>query len=86
MASVVYTLCALTCLTCAALLLRAYRETRAHLLLWSGLCFVGLTANNVLLVVDRVVLGPEVDLSTMRLATAFCALLLLLFGLIWEQD
>jgi len=86
MASLVYTLCALTCLACAALLLRGYRETRAPLLLWSGLCFVGLTANNVLLVVDRVLTGPDVDLSTMRLATAFCALLLLLFGLIWEQE
>ena len=86
MAPLVYTLCALTCLACAALLLRGYRETRAPLLLWSGLCFVGLTANNVLLVVDRVLSGPEVDLSTMRLATAFFALLLLLFGLIWEQE
>jgi len=86
MASLVYTLCALTCLACAALLLRGYRETRAPLLLWSGLCFVGLTANNVLLVVDRVLTGPDVDLSAMRLATAFCALLLLLFGLIWEQE
>ena len=86
MAPLVYTLCALTCVACAALLLRGYRETRAPLLLWSGLCFVGLTANNVLLVVDRVLTSPDVDLSTMRLATAFFALLLLLFGLIWEHD
>jgi hypothetical protein len=86
MAVLIYALCALTCLTCAALLLRGFRETRGQLLLWSGLCFVGLTASNVLLVVDRVVLGPDVDLSTMRLATAFFALLLLLFGLIWDHD
>ena len=86
MAPIIYTLCALTCLACAVLLLRAFRETRGQLLLWSGLCFVGLTASNVLLVIDRVLSGPEVDLSTMRLVTAFFALLLLLYGLIWEHD
>lgn len=86
MAAVIYTLCALTCVACAALLLRGYRETRGPLLLWSGLCFLGLTLSNVILVIDRVLTGPEVDLSTARLATAFCAMLLLLFGLIWEHE
>jgi uncharacterized protein DUF5985 len=86
MASIIYTLCALTCLACAFLLLRGYRQTRAPLLLWSGLCFVGLTLSNMLLVVDRVLTGPETDFSTGRLAVAFFALLLLLFGLIWEHD
>jgi len=85
MAPIVYTLCALTCLACAVLLLRGFRETRGALLLWSGLCFVGLTASNVILVLDRVFL-PNVDLSTARLAAAFLALLLLLFGLIWEHE
>jgi len=85
MAAFVYSLCALTCLACALLLLRSYRETRMQLLLWSGLCFAGLTLSNVLLVVDRVVL-PEYDLSTWRLSTAFVALLLILYGLIWEGD
>ena len=86
MASIIYTLCALTCLACAVLLLRGFRETRGQLLLWSGLCFVGLTLSNVLLVVDRVLTGPETDLSLARLSTAFLALMLLLFGLIWEHD
>jgi len=86
MAPIVYTLCALTCLACAVLLLRGFRQTRGPLLLWSGLCFVGLTVSNVLLVVDRVLTSPDVDLSAMRLATAFFALLLLLFGLIWGHD
>ena len=49
MASVVYALCALTSLACAVLLLRAYRRSWARLLFWSGLCFVGLALNNVLL-------------------------------------
>ena len=85
MGPIIYTLCALTCLACAVLLLRGYRQTGAPLLLWSGLCFVGLTAGNVILVLDRVVL-PDIDLSTPRLAVAFLSLLLLLFGLIWEHE
>lgn len=85
MAPLIYALCALTTLVCAVMLLRSYRRTRARVLFWSGLCFVGLTVSNVLLVVDRVVL-PLVDLSTARLTAAFVALLLLLYGLIWEGD
>jgi hypothetical protein len=85
MAAAIYSLCAITCLVCAVLLLRAYARSKTHLLLWSGLCFAGLTANNALLVVDRIVL-PLSDLSTLRLAVAFLALMLLLFGLIWEGD
>jgi hypothetical protein len=84
-AAFIYTLCSLTCLACAILLLRGYARTRVHLLLWSGLCFVGLTANNVLLVLDRVVF-PDADLSIPRLASALAGFLLLLFGLIWEKD
>ena len=59
MAEAVYILCALTSLACAAMLLRGYARSRARFLLWSGLCFVGLTINNVLLFVDKVVF-PEV--------------------------
>ena len=85
MAAVIYALCAVTSLVCAVLLLRAYGASRTSLLLWSGLCFAGLTANNVLLVVDRIAL-PLTDLTTLRLAVGFFALMLLLFGLIWEND
>ena len=85
MAAVIYTLCSLTCLACAILLLRGYAKTGVHLLLWAGLCFIGLTANNVLLVLDRVIY-PEVDLMLPRLCSALVGLLLLLFGLIWEKD
>ncbi|HET6265612.1 MAG TPA: DUF5985 family protein [Usitatibacter sp.] len=85
MAAVIYALCALTSLTCAVLLLRSYARSGLRLLLWSGLCFVGLTGNNVMLVLDRIVL-TAVDLTTTRLAIAFVAYLLLLIGLIWEND
>jgi hypothetical protein len=85
MAKITYFLCALTSLACAWLLLRAYARTRFRLLLWSGLCFAGLTLNNVLLVLDRLVF-TEVDLSGLRLVTGFVAMALLVFGLVWESE
>lgn len=85
MAQTVYALCALTALACAWLLLRSYAVHRTRLLLWSGLCFVGLTLNNVLLVLDRVVF-TDVDLSILRHATSLVAMLLLVYGLMLEDD
>ena len=80
-----YGLCALTALSCTVLLLRAYFRTRFRLLLWSGLCFAGLTVNNLLLVLDRVVF-PDIDLLLWRQGSALVAILLLVGGLILEQD
>ena len=85
MAAIIYSLCALTALGCTFLLLRAYRRSRYRLLLWSGLCFAGLTANNLLLVIDKVAL-PDVDLSIGRTLVALLAMAVLLFGLIWDSD
>lgn len=84
MASVVYLLAALTSLACAVLLLRGYAQGRRRLLLWSGLCFAGLTLSNCLVFVD-IVLLPAVDLFLLRLATTAASLAVLLFGLIWES-
>ena len=83
MEKIIYGLCALTAAACAALLLRSYLRTRFRLLLWSGLCFVGLTFNNVLLIADRLVF-TAVDLSTWRLAAGLAAVVLLLWGLIMD--
>ena len=85
MAKAVFLLCALTSLACAVLLLRGYRRNASRLLLWSGLCFVGLALNNGLLVLDRVVL-PDVDLSTWRQVPALAGVGLLLYGLVWDAD
>ena len=85
MASAVYVLGALTCLLCAVLLLRGYRKGGKRLLLWSGLCFVGLTLSNTLVFVDLAIV-PNMDLYLWRLATAALAMLLLLYGLVWESD
>jgi hypothetical protein len=85
MAPLIYSLCALTCLAAFGLLLRAWRATGHRLLFWSALCFAALSVNNILLVVDKLML-PQVDLSTWRLLAALAAVLLLLFGLIWEEE
>lgn len=85
-ASIIYALCALTSLLCAWLLLRGYRKNGYRLLLWSGLCFAGLSINNILLILDRVVFPDTVDLATWRLASALVALLPLLYGLIWDDE
>ncbi|MDB5750702.1 MAG: putative rane protein [Ramlibacter sp.] len=86
MGTLIYSLCALTSVTCAVLLWRSWRASGARLLFWSALCFAALSANNVLLVIDRVILPVEVTLYTWRLVAALMAVLLLLFGLIWEED
>ena len=83
MAATIYSLCALVALICAVQLLRAFFQQRYRLLLWSGLCFVGLTLNNILLVFDKVLL-PEVDLSIWRLLVSLASMTVLLYGLIWE--
>jgi len=82
-ASLIYALCALTSLACAALLLRGYHRTHVRLLWWSGLCFVGLFLNNALLVLDGRI---SQDLSTARTFPALAGVALLLYGMIWESD
>jgi len=85
MAAAIYTLCMLTSMACAGLLLFAWRRSRYRLLLWSGLCFAGLTLNNLALVIDKVVL-PDIDLSIWRTSLALLAMIVLLYGLIWESE
>jgi Family of unknown function (DUF5985) len=82
---VFYALCTLTALFCAWLLLRAYFRTRYKLLLWGGLCFLGLTLNNALLVADKQ-LFPDLNLFTWRLLIALVAMLVLLYGIIWDKE
>lgn len=85
MAITIYSLCALTSLACAWLLLSSYRRTGYRLLFWSGLCFCAMTANNMVLLLDKTVL-PEIDLLPLRLVSALAAVALLLYGLIYEKE
>lgn len=84
MAAFIYTLCAVTSCVCAFLLLRSYFRSKYRLLLWAGVCFVGVTLNNLLLVADKIIF-PENDLLTARLVVALLALFFLLYGLIFDE-
>jgi hypothetical protein len=91
MTQAVYILCAATSLLCAILLWRGYRRSGARLLLWSCLCFLFLTLNNVLLFID-IVLYPEttvafsnISFAVLRSLAALAGLLLLVVGLIWDS-
>jgi heme A synthase len=81
----VYSLCFLTSAACAWLLMRTYRRNGVRLLLWSGLCFGLLALNNLMVMVDLLVV-PYVDLLYTRIGLSLAAVLLLLYGLVWERE
>ena len=85
MAGIVYALCALTAAICAVLLLQSYGRGKYRLLLWSGLCFAGLTLNNLLLVTDKLLM-PQQDLSNWRSGVALASMCVLLYGMIWDAE
>jgi hypothetical protein len=82
---VLFALALLTSAACMVLLYRAYRETRLRILLWSALCFVCLTANNLLLFIEVIVL-PTVDLRVPRNLTALAGMMFLLYGFIRDSE
>lgn len=84
MVLLIYALCAATSLACAVLLLLGARRTGSRMLFWSGLCFAGLTLTNLLVVADHYIFG-QVDLTPLRLGSALLAVVLLLYGLIFEE-
>jgi hypothetical protein len=83
MAAAIYGLCTLTALLCAYLLLNAYRRGRYRLLLWSGLGFAGLTLNNLVLALDKLVF-TQLDLTAWRMSIALISMVTILYGLIWD--
>jgi len=84
-ATFVFLLCLAASLACTALLLRGYLRSRARLLFWAALCFVGLSLNNLLLVLDVLAL-PDIDLRVPRLAASLAAVLVLLYAFVWEVE
>lgn len=84
MAIALYVFTILVTLFCAVLLLRAWIRVRRGLLLWSGLCFVGLTLDSILVLADMI-LFPSLDLYHWRLASVAVSVSLLVFGMIWER-
>jgi hypothetical protein len=83
---VLFLVAVLTSFACMVLLLRAYFGGGPRLLLWSALCFVGLSLNSVLLFFDLVVFPTTVDLRDARLLAALAGLLFLLYAFIFESE
>jgi hypothetical protein len=83
--AIIYSLCALTAMLCAWLLLRAYRERQIPLLFWCGLFFSIQVSNNVILVIDKLVV-PDIDLRIYRYVIALLAVGVLLYGLIMHTE
>ena len=81
--AVVYALCFATSAACALLLGRTYRRTGTPLLFWSTICFGLLAGNNLVLILDMLVV-TRIDLSLVRLSLSLGAVLVLLFGFIWN--
>jgi len=83
--SIIYLLCAFTSLGASVLLWRGYRRSHQRLLYWSSLCFAILAVSNGLLILDLVVF-PDVYILPWRNFVTQVALLVLLYGLIFESD
>lgn len=84
MEGAIYLLCAATALACGVLLIRGYSRSRARLLLWCGVFFLALAAENSILFIDLILLPPSIDLLPVRRAVALIGMAVLLYGLIWE--
>ncbi len=80
-----YALAVLSSSACTLLLFRGYAQRRVRLLMWSAICFAGLTINNLALFVDLVIF-PDIDLRLARLLPALVGMAFLLYGFIWEAE
>jgi len=84
MGAVIYALCAGTSLLCVVLLLRGYMKSRYRLLLWASWCFIFFTINNALGIAEKFLVA-DINLLNMRLTLALVGLILLLYGLIFDE-
>lgn len=84
--SLVYFLCLLASAVCGWLLLRAWKQSKARLLLWTASAFVLLSLNNLLLFADMVVFPTQLNLWPWRQAASISAICVLLYGFVWEAE
>ena len=83
---ILFLLAVVTSLACTVLLFRGYLNSGLRILMWSALCFVCLTVNNVLLFIDLVLLPTDIDLRLFRHGTALIGMLFLIYGFIHETE
>ena len=84
--TLVYLLCFATSAACAYLLARSFRKARSRMLFWSALCFALLAVVNVAVIFDLVIYPDDIDLRPVRLWLTLLAVVVLLFGFIWDED
>jgi hypothetical protein len=84
--TLIYSLCLLASAACATLLVRGYLRSRTALLLYSAACFVFLSVNNLLVVIDLLVFPTGFDLGVIRLLATLAGVSTLIYGFIWEVD
>jgi len=80
-----YILAIIASSACTFFLHRGFRRRKVRMLMWSAICFAGLTLNNILLFADRVVF-LHLDLREPRLLASLAALLFLLYGFILDSE
>lgn len=81
----VYALCALTSLTCFALLFRQHRRSPSRMALRSSIAFLCFAVANAILFVDLIML-PQIDLKVWRNLANLIGGLVLLFALTSPQE
>lgn len=82
-AVIIYVVCLVASVVCAALLARSFHRYRSRILLWSSVSFTLLALNNLMMVLDLLVF-PEIDLSVIRTCCSLAAACTLIYGFIWE--
>ena len=85
MPTLVYSLCFVTSVICAWLLLRSYLRSRTRLLRWSAIAFICLAVNNFFVLGDMI-LFPDFNLLPFRYVAALAAVCVLIYGFIWEVE
>ena len=85
MPALVYTLCFMTSVLCAVLLLISYRRNRTRLLFWSAVSFSFLAVNNFFVLGDMI-LFPDVNLLLFRHVAALAAVCTMIYGFIWGVE
>lgn len=83
--ALVYALCGVASVLCAILVARRAVAAASRLLVTVALGFGALALNNLLLVADMLVL-PSADLWAWRQIFAGAAILIFLYGFIWESE
>jgi hypothetical protein len=82
---VVYPLCLCTSAACTILLFRNHHQTHERMALWTAFFFFLITCNNALLVIQTFVSDWN-GLTLPRHILTIAALLVLLFGFIWQEE